>query len=163
MSSSPLEDLIRALREHGLMLAVAESCTGGLLGATITRLPGVSDVFAGGFITYSNAMKQQALGVPETLLAMHGAVSAECAAAMTEGVLTHSEAGLALSLTGIAGPDGGSPAKPVGLVYIGGQLKGRQAIVERHVFTGDRQAVREQAVATAISLALRLLHQAETP
>ena len=151
--------LAQILREKGLTLAVAESCTGGLLSATLTSLPGISDVFLGGFITYSNAMKTSLLGVQESTLRENGAVSASCCAEMVAGTLANSTADIAISITGIAGPGGASTDKPVGLVYIGIQQKGRQPRIDRHVFSGDREAVRTQAVIAALTAAISLLHQ----
>jgi nicotinamide-nucleotide amidase len=113
------DDLVRRLRAAGLSLAVAESCTGGLIGEQITRIPGVSDVFLGGVISYANAAKTDLLGVPPGLIATNGAVSAEVAEAMARGALDRFGADLAIAVTGIAGPTGGSPEKPVGLVFVG--------------------------------------------
>lgn len=137
----------------GITLTTAESCTGGLLGAALTAIPGSSQVFGFGWATYSNAAKQQELGVPAALLAEHGAVSAAVAAAMAEGALRASGAGLALACTGVAGPGGGSAEKPVGLVFIGVARSGREAVAHRHVFAGDRAAVRAATVAAALALA----------
>src|ERR1700704_736810 len=109
--------LLEACRTCGETLATAESCTGGLLAATLTAIPGSSDVFERGFVTYSNAAKSEMLGVPFWLIERHGAVSEDVARAMAGGALTHSHATLAVSVTRIAGPDGGSADKPVGLVY----------------------------------------------
>src|SRR6478736_6242669 len=109
--------LLDACRERGDLLAAAESCTGGLLAAMLTAIPGSSDVFERGFVTYSNASKSEMLGVPVWLIERHGAVSEDVARAMAGGALTHSHASLAVAVTGIAGPDGGTQDKPVGLVY----------------------------------------------
>jgi nicotinamide-nucleotide amidase len=110
-------DLLSACRERGELIATAESCTGGLLAATMTAIPGCSDCFERGFVTYSNVSKSEMLGVPYWLIERHGAVSEDVARAMAGGALTHSRASLAVAITGIAGPDGGTPEKPVGLVY----------------------------------------------
>jgi nicotinamide-nucleotide amidase len=110
-------ELLGVCRERGELIVTAESCTGGLLAATVTAIPGSSDVFERGFVTYSNASKSELLGVPFWLIERHGAVSEDVARAMAGGALTHSHANLAVAITGIAGPDGGTPEKPVGLVY----------------------------------------------
>ena len=112
------ESLLEACRTRGLKLATAESCTGGLIAALLTEIPGSSDVVERGFVTYSNAAKAEQLGVPADLIAVHGAVSEPVARAMAEGALSHSHADLAVSVTGVAGPGGGSLAKPVGLVHL---------------------------------------------
>lgn len=144
------------LRQKGLTLAVAESCTGGLLGMRITEISGASDYFLGGVITYSNAAKNKVLGVSKEILEKHGAVSAECARAMAEGARALFRADLALAITGIAGPTGGTPEKPVGLVYIA--LASPQGVkVERHEFRGSRQGVRWSASEAALALLLRYL------
>jgi nicotinamide-nucleotide amidase len=109
--------LLSACRERGELIVTAESCTGGLLAATLTAIPGCSDCFERGFVTYSNVSKSEMLGVPYWLIERHGAVSEDVARAMAGGALTHSRASLAVAITGIAGPDGGTPEKPVGLVY----------------------------------------------
>ena len=113
------EALVKACRDRGIVLTTAESCTGGLLAALLTEIPGSSEVLDRGLVTYSNAAKHELLGVPETTIAEHGAVSAATALAMASGALSRSRADLAVAITGIAGPGGGSPAKPVGLVHFG--------------------------------------------
>lgn len=148
--------LLDRFRAAGLRLATAESCTGGLIAAALTEIAGSSDVLERGFVTYSNEAKTELLGVPDALITKHGAVSAEVARAMAEGALAHSRADLALSVTGIAGPGGGSVEKPIGLVYIGGGRLGQAATAERHLFAGDRGAIRRQSVAAALALALTL-------
>lgn len=145
--------LLAEFRAARLMLATAESCTGGLIAATLTAIAGSSDVVERGFVTYSNAAKCELLGVPDALLAMHGAVSEEVARAMALGALARSKADIALSVTGVAGPGGGSAAKPVGLVFLGCARRGREPLVARHVFAGDRAAVREASVAGAFAMA----------
>jgi len=137
------------LLTHGETLAVAESCTGGMLGARLTQRPGSSDYFVGGVISYADRVKRDILQVPADLLETHGAVSEPVAAAMAAGVRRATEADRALALTGIAGPDGGSAAKPVGLVFVATADDDGTA-VDRHVFPGDREAVRRQAVAAAL-------------
>ena len=149
------EDLIAGCRKNDLKLAVAESCTGGLVAACITSVSGASDVFDRGFVTYSNAAKVDMLGVGEDIIARHGAVSEEVARAMAEGAIENSDADLSLSITGIAGPEGGSDDKPVGLVHIAVARTGFETLHERHVFKGDRERVRVQAVESG----LRLLNQ----
>ena len=139
------------LRGRGLALAVAESCTGGLLGARITARPGSSDYFAGGVLSYSDQAKMDLLDVPAGMLAQSGAVSEEVARAMAEGARSALGADHALSITGIAGPDGGTPEKPVGLVYIG--CAGPQGTrVRRGSFPGDRDSVRMFSVTSALHL-----------
>src|SRR5262249_53163778 len=121
--SAPFEALARAVldacRAHGIMLTTAESCTGGMIAAALTDIPGSSDVVDRGFVTYSNEAKMEMVGVRHATLAAHGAVSRETAVEMAAGALAHSRAGIALSVTGIAGPGGGSAEKPVGLVWFG--------------------------------------------
>lgn len=148
--------LVEQLNAQSLMLATAESCTGGGLAAAITDLPGVSRVFDRGFVTYSNDAKIELLGVPRAVLEAQGAVSAETAAAMVEGALAHSHAEVAISITGIAGPDGGTPAKPVGLVYVAWG-KTRDIQTARCHFQGDRAAIRRQAIETALQETIRFL------
>ena len=120
--------LLDDLRARGLKLATAESCTGGLIAALFTEIAGSSDVVDRGFVTYSNEAKMEMLGVAGEMLAAHGAVSAPTARAMAEGALRHSRAGLDVAVTGIAGPGGGSPEKPVGLVHFGLAIKGRPTV-----------------------------------
>lgn len=148
--------LLDTLRARGLMLATAESCTGGLIAATLTEVAGSSDVVERGFVTYSNAAKTEMLGVPADLIAEHGAVSDPVARAMAEGAIRHSAADLAVSVTGIAGPGGATPGKPVGLVFLGIARRGEEAVAERHVFDGDRQSVRLQSVHRALDLLVGL-------
>jgi nicotinamide-nucleotide amidase len=144
--------LLTLLRSKGIMLVTAESCTGGLIAALLTEVAGSSDVFDRGFVTYSNAAKTAQLGVSEQMLARHGAVSEEVAGAMAKGALEHSKADIAVSVTGIAGPGGGSTIKPVGLVYIGVAVRNGDMRVVRCQFSGERDAVRMQAVARALEL-----------
>jgi len=146
------EALLEAYRDAGLKLATAESCTGGLIAATLTEVAGSSDVVERGFITYSNEAKSELLGVPTTLIERVGAVSAEVAEAMARGALDQSAADVAVSVTGIAGPGGATAEKPVGLVYLGLCRRGCEATNERHVFTGDRHAVRQAALLAALTL-----------
>jgi nicotinamide-nucleotide amidase len=146
------ETLLDAYRRAGLKIATAESCTGGLIAATLTEIAGASNVVERGFITYSNAAKTGLLGVPAGLIAEAGAVSAVVAEAMAEGALEASQADVAVSATGIAGPGGATDGKPVGLVYLGVCRRGATGTHERHVFTGDRTAVRRAAVLAAFHL-----------
>jgi nicotinamide-nucleotide amidase len=145
-------DLLTACRARGLMLATAESCTGGLIAAALTAIAGSSDVVDRGFVTYSNEAKSELVGVPTQLLAAHGAVSEPVARAMAEGALARSRAGLAISVTGVAGPGGGSAEKPVGLVWFGLARRDQHTRSERRVFPGDRTAIRAAAVETAFAL-----------
>jgi nicotinamide-nucleotide amidase len=144
--------LLDDLRGRGQMIATAESCTGGLIAAALTHVPGSSDVVDRGFVTYSNAAKTEMLGVPAALIAQVGAVSEAVAAAMAEGAMGRSQAHVAVSVTGIAGPGGGSADKPVGLVWFGLARRGAPTMTLRLVFGGDRAAVRAQTVATAFAL-----------
>lgn len=147
------------LKARGLTLAVAESCTGGLLGARLTNVPGSSEYFLGGVLAYSNALKQSLLGVPAAVLRDHGAVSAECAAAMAEGARKACKAKAALAVTGIAGPGGGTPEKPVGLVFLAlAGLSKRPEIKELRLI-GPREAVRARAAAAALQLLLKALQE----
>jgi nicotinamide-nucleotide amidase len=148
------EELLRLYRAAGKRIATAESCTGGLIAACLTEVAGSSDVVDRGFVTYSNAAKAAMLGVDPALLEPPGpgAVSAEVAAAMAAGALNASLADVAVSATGIAGPGGATPGKPVGLVFLGRARQGGPADAFRHVFDGDRAAVRLATVAAALDL-----------
>jgi nicotinamide-nucleotide amidase len=149
--------VLDVFRERGLKLATAESCTGGLVAGALTEIAGSSDVVDRGFITYSNEAKQAMLGVPAATLTRHGAVSAETAAAMAKGALKHSLADIAVAITGIAGPGGGSKEKPVGLVHFAAASRDgrRLARVKRYGKIGRGQ-VRQRSVAEALRL-LKLL------
>ncbi|HUW38782.1 MAG TPA: nicotinamide-nucleotide amidohydrolase family protein [Rhodocyclaceae bacterium] len=152
-----------ALARRQLLLACAESCTGGWAAAAVTATAGSSNWFERGFVTYSNSAKQEMLGVPEATLADHGAVSEETARAMAEGALAHSRAGMALAITGIAGPGGGSPGKPVGTVCFSWCAAGAAAESETRRFSGEREQVRRSAVIHALSgLLARLEGTAKT-
>jgi len=142
--------LAQALRARGLKLATAESCTGGLIAAACTAVAGSSDWFERGFVTYSNEAKTESLGVDASVIAAHGAVSEEVARAMAEGALAHSRAQLAVAVTGIAGPGGGSKAKPVGTVWLAVARAGEGAQAELLQLGGDRTAIREQTVQHAL-------------
>ena len=146
--------ILDACKRHGTKLATVESCTGGLLSATLTELPGSSAMFTHGFITYANEAKQEMVGVPAALIAQHGAVSEPVARAMAEGALKASSADIAVSVTGIAGPDGGSEAKPVGTVHFACACKGKETIHSMQRFTGDRTDVRMKAVDHALDMIL---------
>ncbi|NLW07534.1 MAG: competence/damage-inducible protein A [Clostridia bacterium] len=146
-----------SLAERGLTIATAESCSGGLLSNRLTNIPGSSAYFLGGLVTYSNEAKVKLLGVQPQTLAAHGAVSPETAAAMARGVRQALAADIGLGITGIAGPGGGSPAKPVGLVYIGLDFKD-QVEVRREFFYGRRENIKYQATQSALYLLWRFLH-----
>lgn len=150
---APLAD---ALRGRGWRLATAESCTGGLIAATCTALAGSSDWFERSFVTYSNAAKVEQLGVDAALIATHGAVSEPVVRAMANGALMHSAADIALAVTGIAGPGGATPGKPVGMVWLAWAQRGAAVQAECLQLAGDRAAVREQSVAAALERALQL-------
>jgi nicotinamide-nucleotide amidase len=149
----------RALQDRKSMLATAESCTGGGVAQAITEIPGSSDWFDCGFVTYSNASKMALLKVPAAILSAHGAVSEETAAAMANGALVSSRANAAISTTGIAGPGGAVPGKPVGTVCFGWAI-GDKVVTEQVLFSGDRRAVREQTVLYALQ---GLLNQLASP
>lgn len=146
-------DLVAHYRAAGLMAATAESCTGGLIAALLTEIPGSSNVLERGFVVYSNAAKEELLGVAAEALARHGAVSRETAVAMAEGALAKSRAEVAVSVTGIAGPDGGTAAKPIGLVHFACARRGKPTVAREERF-GDigREAVRLASVRIGLDL-----------
>ncbi len=147
------EALLAKLQRHALLVATAESCTGGLVCGLLTEVPGSSGMVERGFVTYSNAAKTDLLGVPEDLIARHGAVSEEVARAMADGVMERTPAHIGLSVTGIAGPDGGSADKPVGLVYLGVAARGVPTRVRECRFGNiGRREVRLASIRTAIEL-----------
>ncbi len=148
-------EILDACRDGKLMLATAESCTGGLIAGALTSIAGSSDVVERGYVVYSNQAKQDLLGVPAALIESAGAVSEEVARAMADGALAKSGASLSVAVTGIAGPGGGTAAKPVGLVHLAAARRGRPTVHERHVFKGDREAVRLQAVDKALAMLKR--------
>lgn len=148
-------EILDACRDGKLMLATAESCTGGLIAGALTSIAGSSDVVERGYVVYSNRAKQDLLGVPAALIESAGAVSEEVARAMADGALAKSGASLSVAVTGIAGPGGGTAAKPVGLVHLAAARRGRPTVHERHVFKGDREAVRLQAVDKALAMLKR--------
>ena len=152
------EALARRLKARGQMLATAESCTGGLIAAACTELSGSSDWFERGFVSYSNAAKTELLGVDAALIGSHGAVSEAVARAMAEGAIARSGAQVAVAVTGVAGPTGGSADKPVGTVWFGWAINGTLH-TERQRFDGDRAAVRAATVRHALARLLEFLDQ----
>lgn len=145
------ENLVALMKARGLACATAESCTGGGVGAAITSAPGSSDVYLGGVVSYANSVKEGVLGVKRSTLDAHGAVSPECAAEMAEGARRITGADIAVSTTGIAGPGGGTDAKPVGLVWFGLATRGGTR-TEKAIFAGGREDVRKAAVLHAIGM-----------
>ena len=148
---SEASELIRILKEKGRKMSAAESCTGGLIGYSITDIPGASDVFLGSAVTYSNESKENILGVKHQTLLQYGAVSEETAREMVLGSIEVFQSDIAVSVTGIAGPGGATPDQPVGLVYIA-VADGPRVIVTKNIFKGDRQSVRQQTAEEAIGL-----------
>ena len=151
------DKLFKALKENNITLATAESCTGGMIGQCLTSIPGISDYYGYGFITYSNEAKQKLLGVKKETLASFGAVSSETVIEMAEGALSVSGADLAVSVSGIAGPGGGTKEKPVGLVYAGFAQKGKKPFSKKLNLSGDRQSVREQTVCNVFETIIEIL------
>jgi nicotinamide-nucleotide amidase len=147
------------LKSHGLMLATAESCTGGGVAQAITDVAGSSGWFERGFVTYSNLSKQQMLGVREETLKQHGAVSEMTVREMVAGALQHSDAQVALAVSGIAGPDGGTADKPVGTVWFAWGIKHGETHAQRHQLKGNRAEIRAQAVHIALQGVVNLLNQ----
>lgn len=155
ISGAVLQDAATVLagcRARGWRIATAESCTGGLIAAALTAVAGASDVVDRGFVTYSNEAKMELVGVPAAMLAAHGAISESVVRAMAEGALARSRATIAIAVTGLAGPGGGSVEKPVGLVWFGLAQRGREVHSESVVFPGDRTSIRAGAVAHAFGL-----------
>ncbi|MEM9494494.1 MAG: nicotinamide-nucleotide amidohydrolase family protein [Pseudomonadota bacterium] len=147
--------------ERKTLIATAESCTGGMIAGALTDIAGSSAAFDRGFVTYSNEAKNEMLGVPHDLIAAHGAVSGEVAAAMADGALARSNAALAVSVTGVAGPGGGTEEKPVGLVWFGVAQEGRPTKTERRVFPDEgRRAIRANTVEAALEMLLAALQGA---
>lgn len=161
MSNNDLANaLLQACQKRGIMLATAESCTGGMIIAALTDIAGSSAVVDRGFITYSNEAKMDMLGVSAATLDTHGAVSRETAIEMAKGALDRSHAGLTLAVTGVAGPGGGSAEKPVGLVWFGLAVAGRAVVAERQLFADKgRDFIRRETVRHALELGLRALGQ----
>lgn len=151
------EDVRDRFTARGWWLATAESCTGGLIAGCLTHVSGSSAVVDRGFVTYTNGAKTDMLGVPAGLIAELGAVSGPVASAMAAGAVMHSRANVAVAVTGIAGPTGGTATKPVGLVFIARHQRGGDTVVERHIFAGDRAAVRLATVKRALELLLESL------
>lgn len=156
MPRSEVESLCEALRSRGLTMSAAESCTGGMIGAEITSIPGSSGFFLGSAVTYSNDAKERVLGVSHDTLLQHGAVSGETAREMVMGVMELYGSDVAVAVTGIAGPGGATAEKPVGLVYIA-VADGPRVVVTRNVFDGDRESVRRSTVATACTVLRELI------
>ena len=149
--------LLEVCREKGIQVVTAESCTGGLVAGALTEVPGSSDVVERGFVTYSNEAKNEMLGVPADLIKAHGAVSEPVARAMAEGALRHSRASLAVAVTGVAGPGGGTATKPVGLVHFAAEAKwGTRLHVERRFGALSRSEIRRLAVIEALALLAKL-------
>lgn len=148
--------LVDSFKAKNMKVATAESCTGGLIAAALTEIPGSSSVLERGFITYSNEAKSEQLGIPAGLIEAQGAVSAEVAEAMAQGALQHSRADVAVAVTGIAGPSGGTPVKPVGLVYIGLATRDGMVFHYKCGFKGDREEIRLQSVKEAFQLVISL-------
>lgn len=155
--SDLVDQLIEKLTEKKWSLVTAESCTGGMIATIITDKAGSSKIFDRGFITYSNQSKIDHLNVPEIVISSHGAVSEETAEKMAAGALKNSKANVSIAVTGIAGPDGGTPQKPIGLVYIGYALKGGIAQAAKHNFEGSREEIRLQATREAIKHLLNII------
>ncbi|KFB09986.1 CinA family protein [Nitratireductor basaltis] len=154
--------VLRTLQQRGLMLATAESCTGGLVAGAITDINGASEVLDRGFVTYTNEAKVEMLGVDPQTIKQHGAVSKECAREMADGALRNSHADIAVSITGIAGPGGGSPDKPVGLVWFGLAVAGLPVVTERRSFAPEGRAiVRRDSVLTALQMVLEAAEKAK--
>ena len=153
------EQVLLACRKKNLKVVTAESCTGGLIAAALTAIAGSSDVVDRGFVTYSNEAKREMIGVPWDAILGHGAVSEPVARAMAAGALARSDADIAVSVTGVAGPGGGTNEKPVGLVHFGAVRAGFEPIVERHVFPGDRDQIRRRTVLTALAMVSALVER----
>jgi nicotinamide-nucleotide amidase len=147
----------RALKKRGLMLATAESCTGGWIAEAVTMVPGSSEWFERGFVTYTYISKREMLGVKQKTLGRHGAVAEEVVREMVTGALARSHAQIAVAVSGVAGPSGGTPEKPVGTVCLAWGVKGRKPRSETRHFPGDREAVRRQSVQHALKGVLALL------
>jgi nicotinamide-nucleotide amidase len=155
-----LDQAKRALdlaKAKSMRIATAETCTAGLVSSCLTSVPGASSIFERGFVLYHDSAKATGLDVAEAVSKQHGAVSAEVTKGLAEGALTHSTAGVAVAVTGYAGPGGGNAKNPVGTVYVAAARQGAETLVDRHVFSGDRDAVRIQAVGAALSVLVRRL------
>ncbi|MGI6595947.1 MAG: CinA family protein [Candidatus Ratteibacteria bacterium] len=145
------------LKAKKLKLAIAESCSGGLAGKILTDIPGSSEYFQGSFVVYSNILKKRVLGVPKSVLKKYGAVSKTCALYMAKGAKKKGKADVSISITGIAGPSGATPEKPMGLVYIGIGLPKNKFYIHKFIFPGDRNRIRERAVYQALELLRKYL------
>ena len=156
MNAALAEEVVKMLKNAGMTVTTVESCTGGLLSGTLVDVAGVSEVLNQAYVTYANGAKQSLVGVKAETLEAYGAVSEQTAREMAEGGAKAANADAALAVTGIAGPDGGTAEKPVGLVYIGCHVNGN-TVVERNVFSGNRREVREQSVGAALALLKRQL------
>ncbi|MFU0503695.1 CinA family protein [Pseudaminobacter sp. NGMCC 1.201702] len=152
------DGFLKACAQREILAATAESCTGGMIISVLTDIPGSSSAVDRGFVTYSNESKMEMLGVSAATLETHGAVSRETALEMATGALAHSHAGIALAVTGIAGPDGGSEEKPVGLVWFGLAKRGEVPVAEQHIFPDNgRDFIRRETVRTALAMGIRAL------
>jgi nicotinamide-nucleotide amidase len=163
---STLDSAAQALQlasAQAVRIATAETCTAGLVSSCITSVPGASKTFERGFVLYHDSAKATGLGVPEAISRQYGAVSAEVTKGLAEGALAHSTAGVSVAVTGYAGPGGGSEQNPVGTVYVAAARKSAETLIERHVFSGDRDAVRVQAVGAALALLVQRLSQRAGP
>lgn len=149
-------EVLQAARQRGIRLAAAETVTSGLVSACLTSVSGASEVFERGYVLYHSSAKASGLDVPEAVAAAHGAVSAEVTRGLALGLLSHSEAGAAVAITGYAGPGGGNASNPVGTIFIAVATRDGGLVEERHVFSGSRDSVRLEAVRSALAL---LLHQ----
>lgn len=153
----PLEEQVaNLLKENNLKITCAESCTGGLISGRLVNVSGISDNYEAGVVTYANKAKERFLNVPHEMLEEHGAVSSQVAEAMARGAIHLAGADVSIAVTGIAGPGGGTPEKPVGLVYMACCING-EVTVRKHIFDGDRQAVRECTVQEALKLVIECL------
>lgn len=150
------EEVVHALKEKDYRVSTAESCTGGMMASEIVGVPGASDVLEGAFVTYSNRMKHKLVHVPDGMLRKYTEVSPQVAAAMAKGAAKRTGAQCGLSATGVAGPDGGTEEKPVGLVYIGCYVCG-ETLVRKCLFRGDREEIRKKSVCTAFSMLKNML------
>lgn len=158
---SLVEELSLLLVDKNMRLVTAESCTGGMIAAAMTDRSGSSSLFERGFVTYSNEAKIEDLSVKSETIETHGAVSSETAAEMAEGALKNSHADIALSVTGIAGPNGGTEEKPVGLVYIAVALQNKKPVITKNNFDGDRQSIRQQTMEKALELLIEQLEKVD--
>lgn len=158
--SAAVETLAAMLLARGERLAFAESCTGGMLSKLATDLAGSSAWFDRGLVTYSNEAKHELLGVPQSIFHTDGAVSEACVRAMAEGLLRRSPADWCVAVTGIAGPGGGSPGRPVGMVWMAWARRGQPSMAKCEMFSGDRAAVREQTASAALAGLIQLVHDA---